>query len=78
MFTDSATVVIIGSGMGGGTLAWGLARRGVDVLVVERGEFLPREPQNWSPQAVFVEKRYKPAETWVNDADESESGPGVH
>jgi choline dehydrogenase-like flavoprotein len=78
MITDSATVVIIGSGMGGGTLAWGLARRGIDVLVVERGEYLPREPQNWSPQAVFVEKCYKPSETWVNDADDTEFGPGVH
>ena len=37
-------VVIIGSGMGGATTALALARRGVDVLVLERGERLPREP----------------------------------
>jgi len=77
MLSDSASVVIVGSGMGGGTLAWGLAQRGIDVLVVERGDYLPREPQNWSPHAVFVQRRYKPTETWLDD-DEREFSPGVH
>ena len=77
MHRESASVVIVGSGMGGGSLAWGLAQRGIDVLVVERGGFLPREPQNWSPEAVFVQRRYKPAETWLDD-DEREFAPGVH
>ena len=74
---DSATVVIVGSGMGGSTLAWGLARRGIDVLVLERGDYLPRERENWSPEAVFVERRYKPDETWVDD-DGQDFRPGVH
>ena len=77
MFTDSATVVIIGSGMGGGTLAWGLAQRGIDTLVLERGDYLPREPQNWSAQEVFVNRRYKPDEMWIDD-DGNEFAPGVH
>ena len=77
MMKDSAAVVIVGSGMGGGTLAWGLARRGIDVLVLERGDYLPRERENWSPEAVFVERRYKPDETWVDD-DGEEFSPGVH
>ena len=77
MISDAATVVVVGSGMGGGTLAWGLARRGVDVLVVERGDFLPREPENWSPRAVFTDRRYKPAETWLDDHGSS-FHPGVH
>ena len=63
--------------MGGGSLAWGLAQRGIDVLVVERGGFLPREPQNWSPEAVFVQRRYKPSDMWLDD-DEQEFAPGVH
>jgi 2-polyprenyl-6-methoxyphenol hydroxylase-like FAD-dependent oxidoreductase len=42
-----ADVVIIGSGMGGATTALALARRGIEVLVVERGERLPREPENY-------------------------------
>ena len=77
VITESAHVVIVGSGMGGGTLAWGLAQRGIDTLVVERGHVLPREPENWSPQAVFLDRRYKPAETWVDD-DGNEFHPGVH
>jgi choline dehydrogenase-like flavoprotein len=72
-----ADVVIIGSGMGGGTTAYALARRGVDVLVLERGERLPRERENWSPRAVFVERRYKPAERWLDGAGRA-FAPGVH
>ena len=72
-----ADVVVIGSGMGGATAAWGLARRGADVLVLERGERIPREPANWSPEAVFRDGRYKPAERWA-DADGREFAPGVH
>jgi choline dehydrogenase-like flavoprotein len=73
----NADVVIVGSGMGGATTAYALAQRGVDVLVLERGERLPRELQNWSPQAVFVERRYKPAERWL-DGHGHEFAPGVH
>jgi choline dehydrogenase-like flavoprotein len=72
-----AEVVIVGSGMGGGTTALALARRGVDVLVLERGERLPREPENWSPGAVFVDRRYKPAERWIDGAGRP-FAPGVH
>jgi len=77
VISESAHVVIVGSGMGGGTLAWGLAQRGIDTLVLERGQVLPREPENWSPEAVFVERRYKPDETWLDD-DGEEFRPGVH
>jgi choline dehydrogenase-like flavoprotein len=73
--TLSAEVVVIGSGMGGGTTA--LAQRGVDVLVLERGERLPREAENWSPRAVFAERRYKPSERWLDRHGRS-FAPGVH
>ena len=46
----SYDVVIVGSGMGGGTLAYALADSGVDVLLIERGDFLPQEKQNWDPR----------------------------
>jgi choline dehydrogenase-like flavoprotein len=72
-----ADVVIIGSGMGGGTTAHALARRGVDVLVVERGERLPREAENWSARAVFVDRRYRPDERWL-DGNGKSFAPGVH
>jgi choline dehydrogenase-like flavoprotein len=73
----SADVVVIGSGMGGSTTALALARRGVDVLVLERGERLPVEPANADPRAVFIDRRYKPAEQWV-DGDGRPFAPGVH
>ncbi len=73
----SADVVVIGSGMGGSTVALALARRGVDVLVLERGERLPREEENWSPRAVFVDRRYKPSEQWI-DGQGNAFSPGVH
>jgi choline dehydrogenase-like flavoprotein len=70
-------IVIIGSGMGGGTLARALAGSGARVLVLERGEFLPREAENWSAEAVFLRNRYKTTETW-QDADGRPFHPGIH
>jgi choline dehydrogenase-like flavoprotein len=77
MRTLGAEVVIIGSGMGGGTTALALARRGLDVLVLERGERIPREAENWSAHAVFRQGRYKPDERWLDAAGRSFT-PGVH
>src|SRR5579883_3231184 len=73
----SADIVIVGSGMGGGTLAYALRNLGARVLVLERGDFLPREPQNWDPWAVFRDKRYKPKELW-RDSDGRLYQPGVY
>src|SRR5215471_13692504 len=60
-------VVIIGSGVGGSAVALQLAGSGARVLVIERGPVLPREPQNWDIEAVFVDQRYKTTETWYAD-----------
>jgi choline dehydrogenase-like flavoprotein len=57
-------VVIVGSGAGGGTLAWKLAPSGKRVLLLERGGFVPREKANWDPRAVNVEGRYQTKEEW--------------
>ncbi len=72
-----ADVVIIGSGMGGSTMAYALRGRGAKVLVVERGDFLPRERENWSPEAVFGAGRYKNAEQWF-DRDGIPFDPGAY
>ncbi len=60
----SADVVIIGSGIGGGTLAYALRNSGFRVLVIERGPHLPREPANWDTSAVFRQQRYRTPELW--------------
>lgn len=57
-------VVIIGTGAGGGTPARVLAPSGKRVLLLERGTWLPREPQNWSTADVFVDNRYISSDTW--------------
>ena len=51
-------VIIIGTGAGGGTLAHTLAPSGKRILLLERGNFLPREMENWDPEPVFVDGRY--------------------
>src|SRR5919204_609314 len=55
----AADVAIIGTGAGGGTLAYALKNSGAKVVLLERGGWLPSEPANWSPAAVFGEQRYK-------------------
>lgn len=57
-------VIIIGTGAGGGTLAQKLAPSGKRVLLVERGDYVPREKRNWDPRFVNVEGGYQTKETW--------------
>jgi choline dehydrogenase-like flavoprotein len=59
-------IAIIGSGAGGGTLAWALAPAGKRILLLERGDYVPREPDNWNPRAVNVEAKYSTRETWYD------------
>ena len=50
-------VIIIGSGAGGGTLFHKLAPSGKKILLLERGDYVPREPDNWSTRAVIGQLR---------------------
>ena len=75
--SEQFDLVIIGTGAGGGTLAYALRDSGLRILLVERGDFLPQEPQNWQPVEVFDRRRYKPDETWYG-ADGKPFHPGVH
>lgn len=59
-------VIIIGSGAGGGTLARHLAPSGKRILLLERGDWLKREIENWSAKAVFEENRYITSDTWFD------------
>ena len=56
--------IVIGTGAGGGTLALHLAQAGKNILILERGPFMPQEKLNWDTQAVFLENRYHTKETW--------------
>jgi len=66
--TDHYDVIVIGSGAGGGTLTHALAPTGKRVLLLERGGFLPREPQNWDSKSVWLDLRYRNSGKWT-DAD---------
>ena len=60
-------IVIIGSGAGGGTLAYALSSTPASVLLIERGDFVPQEAENWSPDAVWKQRRYRTREEWVDE-----------
>jgi choline dehydrogenase-like flavoprotein len=75
--SDHYDVIIVGSGAGGGTLAHRLAPSGKRVLVLERGDWLPREVQNWDATSVFVDNRYVSADTWY-DGDGHPFQPQIH
>jgi choline dehydrogenase-like flavoprotein len=70
-------VIIIGTGAGGGTLAQKLAPSGKKILLLERGDFLKREAENWNVKSVFVENRYISPDTWY-DKEGKAFQPQVH
>ena len=61
-------VIIIGTGAGGGTLLRHLAPTGKQILVLERGDFVPREKDNWDSGAVNVKAKYNTKEIWHDKA----------
>jgi choline dehydrogenase-like flavoprotein len=70
-------VIIIGSGAGGGTLAHALAPTGKRILLLERGGYVAREPENWSTKAAVLEGRYNNADLW-RDKEGKKFQPGAH
>src|SRR5207253_10136104 len=67
-------VAIIGTGAGGGTLAYALASTGKNILLLERGDYVPREKDNWDTRAVNLEGKYNTKEVW-RDRDGKELHP---
>jgi choline dehydrogenase-like flavoprotein len=59
-------IIIIGSGAGGATIAASLAPGGKSILILERGQHLPVEADNWDAKAVFVDKKYRTREVWYD------------
>lgn len=75
--TEHYDVIVIGSGPGGGTVAWKLAATGKRILLLERGDYLKREPENWDSRAVFIEGRYQAREQWYSSTG-AVFHPGLH
>ncbi len=62
--TQHYDVIIVGSGAGGGTLFHRLAATGKRIVLLERGDYVPREQDNWNPEAVNVHAKYNAKEVW--------------
>jgi choline dehydrogenase-like flavoprotein len=77
MRNEQYDVIIIGTGAGGGTIAHALADSAARILMLERGDFVPQEEENWNPEAVWKYLRYQTAERWVDDRGE-EFRPYTH
>jgi choline dehydrogenase-like flavoprotein len=69
MSGDHHDVLVIGSGPGGATTAARVAETGKRVLLLERGDFLPRERGNWDSRAVFGDAKYTADETFYDLRD---------
>jgi len=65
---SSPDVIIVGSGMGGATLAAGLAPTGARIVILERGEQLEDTPETRDARAIFQRGFYRPTETWTDGA----------
>jgi choline dehydrogenase-like flavoprotein len=61
-------IIIIGSGPGGGTLAYALKDVNARILMVERGKYLPQEDKNWDSKAVLFERCYRSDDMWQNQS----------
>lgn len=70
-------IIIVGSGAGGATLALKLAESGKKILVLERGDYIPIEKENWESEEVFVKNRYTTSELWL-DKEDKPFRPGQH
>ena len=69
--SDHYDIIIIGSGAGGGTIARALSETSARILIVERGDFVPQEIENWSPKAVWQDLRYRATERWLDERGET-------
>jgi len=72
---SDADVVIIGSGMGGATLAAQLAPTGRRILIVEKGEKLSPTSADRDAEAIFGKAHFRPNEEWL-DGDGRPFNPG--
>lgn len=65
--TTSPDIVIIGSGMGGATLAAGLASSGARITILERGTQIPDDAPSRDAFRVYGNSAFRSAETWLDE-----------
>lgn len=70
-------LIIVGAGAGGGTLAYALANSGQKILLLERGDYVPKEEANRDPDEVFLNQRYGIDEDWY-DRESQPFTPEMH
>lgn len=72
---ETPDIVIIGSGIGGSTVAAGLAATGAEILILEAGEHIRDRPENRDQRAIFQRGYFRPKEVWY-EADGAAFNPG--
>ena len=75
---DHYDIIVIGSGAGGATLAHALAPTGKKILIIERGNYLARERQNWDSVEIWGKQRYRNSGKWHDGVNDSEFTPKQH
>ncbi len=63
-------VILIGSGAGGGTLAYKLASTGKKILVLEQGDFLEKESSQLVDVEIFKKEDFHAPEQWYDSESE--------
>ena len=59
-------VIVVGSGAGGGSVAYKLVLAGKRVLLIEKGPFLPRNASTLDVRQVFIDGVFKNRVTWLD------------
>ncbi|MEM1361763.1 MAG: GMC family oxidoreductase [Pseudomonadota bacterium] len=72
---ETADIVIIGSGMGGATLAAGLASTGAKIVILEKGHQIPDDAPSRDPNRIYTNSAFRGEETWI-DGDGATFSPG--
>ena len=70
--------IVIGSGPGGSAVALRLLEGGHSVLMLERGNFLPKEEDNRDSKVVYGDKKYRTEERWVDEKKSEDFQPWMH
>ncbi|WP_339758569.1 GMC family oxidoreductase [uncultured Hoeflea sp.] len=64
-------IVIIGSGIGGASVAAGLAGSGASIVILEAGGHIPDQKENRDQRAIFQRGHFRPRELWYEDGGEA-------